>query len=473
MNKIIAISWYLSVLVSTVSCKDVGGLGMMPHAMDVGKPEKNIAIDNPAANQLLREGAIQGDLEKVNLAIEQGADVNCKEEIYSPVMDYYEEEKDQLTPLELVVFHGGLKAAEGDYPVDEGDRPAIVRALLEAGAAPNPHTKCHKIAPLFIAVSKNLQEITKVLLEHREIDVNVVESDRDGYGEEWDSADSHSRGKSPLFRAIENQNENIVSELLKHKDINVNQEKIPYGDYPINLAMKKGNVAIIKAILGHPKIDITTVAKCDPGGTPLDSWVLHTELLYTETDYQEINRVLISKCAAVLYDQLAAGMTFEEALHKIYHWFRPEDPLHIYLACDYIDVLTSIFEELPAIHRRKLKNSQSAARKILEGGVAECKKKREITGRSSDVGLLPSTELEKINKIAFNGIDMLYRVRNELRNNIIKRFKIIRPKNKLGNDAYLDTLEAIAGRSSHITKEAKEKFENAIEALKQLPIVNQ
>jgi hypothetical protein len=474
MNKVTAIWGYLSVLVSTVSCKNVGGLGMMPHAMDVDKPEKNIRIDNPVANQLLQEGAIQGNLEKVNLAIEQGADVNCKIARTAPGTDgppsLTDEEIYSLTPLGLAVFYAGEKAAEGDSPVDEGDRPAIVRALLEAGAAPNPRTKCHERTPLFIAVGKNLREITKALLEHPEVDVNAVESDRDGYGEEGNSADR--RGRSPLFRAIENQNEAIVSELLKHKDINVNQKQEPYSNYPINLAMKQGNVAIVKALLEHPKIDLTTEAGCDPGGTPLDFWTLHAELPDIETDYQEINRILISKCAAVLYDQLAAGMTVEEALHKIYYWFRPEDPLHVYLAYDYLDALTSIFEKLPTIHERKLKNSQSAARKLLEGAVAECQKKRETAGRNSDVRLLPSTELEIVNELAFNGIDMLYRIRNELRNNIIKRFKIMRSKNKLGDDAYLETLQAIAERTSY-TERAKQKLGNAIKALKQLPIVNQ
>lgn len=455
MSKAIITFWYLGVLISTASCLG-RGLAVPDAEEQVGGLED---MTKAEANQLLREACINGSLEDVQTAIDQNADVNCRDEealedalnqsprtgraYQEPLIVYPQEERNELTPLGLVVFH-----AIAD---DEGKRPEIVRVLLAAGARVNYYTSLHRRTPLFMAVDQNLLEITKALLENDAVNVNALESNYDDYENRYsDPGYGHRKGRSPLFRAIEKQNEAILAELLKHPGIDVNICRRPMGLYPIHIALEiaKPNPNIIKALLNHPEIDVTTDAAYRPLGTPLDLWTDDTrnDLKTLEpTDRTAIEKLLIEKCADILYDSLAAGIDLEESIEKIATYFGV-NPSYDY--CDtykYLGILTSIFEELPRrAHQRKLARLKQRAHKILENFAEECKNKEECPQRDYNAILRPPPELEGADTVVFGGIRLLSIIPDAVGNDIMQRLTIKCPNTRtLGEQEYFEELKRV------------------------------
>ena len=112
--------------------------------------------------------------------------------------------------------------------------------------------KCKLSIPLNKAVLKNNAEIVKLLVNHKNIDVNLI---------------SYSNGhrESALITAIRNNYIDILKLLLNHQSIDVNQKLLNYNgekdvmepkETPLMVAIQNENIEIIKLLLEHKNIDV-------------------------------------------------------------------------------------------------------------------------------------------------------------------------------------------------------------------------
>jgi ankyrin repeat protein len=188
----------------------------------------------------------------------------------------------------------------------------VVQILVKklAGKAINQRSKPHGLTPLQIAASQGYLTVTKILLQHPEINTldkenknsitalwlaaqnghtNVVKillarqeigaiiNHRDVNGttalrvaaeqNHWDVVDvllKHSgldvnqdnfKNSSPLWIAAQNGYADIVELLLKHPNIKVNQAKDSIT--PLWIAAQNGHWQVVKALLEHPNIDLS------------------------------------------------------------------------------------------------------------------------------------------------------------------------------------------------------------------------
>jgi ankyrin repeat domain-containing protein 50 len=128
------------------------------------------------------------------------------------------------TPLIYAAMHG---------------HEAIVEKLLNAGA--NPNTACSRGgAALHRAAVYDYLGIVKLLLVHKDIDVNAYHSG-------WDH-------ESPLMLASEYGHTDVVKVLLDRSDIKINDLS---GDYSaLHLAVRYEQTETVKILLADPRIDV-------------------------------------------------------------------------------------------------------------------------------------------------------------------------------------------------------------------------
>jgi len=108
--------------------------------------------------------------------------------------------------------------------------------------------------PLALASQYGHDAAVKVLLKHKDVDVNAPI--RNGY--------------SPLSWAAVNGHDAVVKLLLKHKDIDINTKGRNYGISALTCAAWKGHYAVVKVLLEHRDIDVNTTHG-DCGDVPLHS----------------------------------------------------------------------------------------------------------------------------------------------------------------------------------------------------------
>lgn len=120
--------------------------------------------------------------------------------------------------------------------------------------------------PIHIAIEKKNQEIVQLLLNHRNIDINLVYLYEGG----WNFLEKYSIKKSPLCVAIESGNLQIFQLILNHPNTNVcfnieeveeNEARAPYVSHflPLHLAVKKNEPQIVKLLLKKPEVDVNSL----------------------------------------------------------------------------------------------------------------------------------------------------------------------------------------------------------------------
>lgn len=143
---------------------------------------------------------------------------------------------------------------------------------------PNLHiAMIDKTSPLHIAIQKENLDIINLLLHNEKLNINLITASRSIYGFEigqYMLARVESNEATALHDAIEKGNAQIVQLLLQRPDIDVNKtlthiifgvkdgditgRRILYKDEEtvLQLAIKKGNIEILRCLLNHEGIDI-------------------------------------------------------------------------------------------------------------------------------------------------------------------------------------------------------------------------
>lgn len=171
-------------------------------------------------------------------------DVNVQEQTYGQ------------TPLIYACKRGHVEAA---------------RQLLELGATVNATSKKGK-TPLFEAIEANHGEVADLLLERRDLEINV--------------GNSRNHNRTALIIAFQLDRDAMVKAIMNREDIDVNIGDSE-GYTVLSLAATKGSYEVVKAILTMPQVDVNSVDVAG-GRTAL---ILAAEL--AETNECEIIRALI------------------------------------------------------------------------------------------------------------------------------------------------------------------------------------
>jgi ankyrin repeat protein len=158
------------------------------------------------------------------------------------------------TPFGLAVRYGNFEVAK----------------FLMTGDV-NKHNKSGD-TPLHTAACCGHEEIIKLLLGHKEIQVNAVNSDN----------------KTPLYLAASHGLETTIEALLSHPDIDVNRPD-QCDRTPLYVAARNGFAGTVKLLLGHKNCDVNKPA--GSGKTPL---YFATERVDADADVYKIVKMLVS-----------------------------------------------------------------------------------------------------------------------------------------------------------------------------------
>ena len=197
------------------------------------------------------------NIELLQTALEEGADVNAKDKIGS-------------TPLQMSAEHGHLE---------------VVRALIEARAEVNAKTNCGWFT-LHWSAAKGHLEVVRALIEAG-ADVNVKADD----------------GWTPLHMSASNQLLDIARYLIE-KGADVNAKRKYDGKTPLHISAERGQLEVVRVLI-DAGADVN--AKNNNGETPLHE-SLHASAIYGD---EEIARALI-EAGADVNDRASNG---ESALH--------------------------------------------------------------------------------------------------------------------------------------------------------------
>lgn len=130
-----------------------------------------------------------------------------------------------------------------DFPNEDGDTPLyhaasegaskITKALLDMGANPNSKNIQTPFLPLYVAASTNQTDILKMLLYHKDTDINIQNEDYDN--------------RTQLHLAVENNDKKAVQMLIKH---GAKLDKVDnLGDTPLDYAIHSKNFSISVLLL--------------------------------------------------------------------------------------------------------------------------------------------------------------------------------------------------------------------------------
>lgn len=141
---------------------------------------------------------------------------------------------------------------------------------------------------LHYSVENNKVQITNLLLNHADIDVNI----KSIYYQ--NKSDILKKEQTALHIAIENEKRDMIRLLLSKKEKDINS--VFYSDLrcctnyletkkytPLHMAVEKSNVFIVGILLSRPEIDVNYLAFLSKGRAEKDSEEISSLEKYTQT----------------------------------------------------------------------------------------------------------------------------------------------------------------------------------------------
>ena len=246
--------------------------------------------DSVRKKTLLTQWAIQyGNLDILNLLLQSGADVN-KWNGFGTSALYFAVEKNDIEAVKLLLEHDDIlvdrKMKNGMNPLLNACNKGyynIVKHLLNKGADVNAQER-EGHSGLLIAVSRNHPEVVKLLLCQDDIQVDLKndkgttplkEAAFRGYldilvlllNKGADVNAQSNKGFSSLHNSVEGNHPDVAELLLDRDGIRVDLQENSFGDSPLHLAAKNGNVVITRLLV--EKGNASTHLKNWAGRTPL------------------------------------------------------------------------------------------------------------------------------------------------------------------------------------------------------------
>lgn len=211
---------------------------------------------NEVYGELLLKFAKEGELNKVKLALQSGADVNTKDsEDITPIL--WAAAKGHTEVVKLLLSTQGIEINTSDkdgmtplYGAARAGYPNIVRLLLAVPGIDVNAVDKHGASSLYWAAREGHADIVKQLLAVPGIKVN--------------SLDEYNC--SPLHWAAVGGKTDVVKLLLAAPGIDINTQDME-GWSSLHAAAVKGHTEIVKLLLAVPGININTKDK--EGGSPL------------------------------------------------------------------------------------------------------------------------------------------------------------------------------------------------------------
>ena len=129
-----------------------------------------------------------------------------------------------------------------------GGHTSIVQTLLRGGADPN--SLCDRSSSsLHRAIASNHVEVARVLLDHQNIDVNLLDTSRSD--------------RTPLMLAASLGRSKIIPMLLNQPKLDVNFQSGPFDSTALTLAASSGDALVVRLLLAHPNIQVNKKDRWD------------------------------------------------------------------------------------------------------------------------------------------------------------------------------------------------------------------
>jgi len=122
-----------------------------------------------------------------------------------------------------------------------GGHASVVQALLREGA--NLNLLCDRSSSaLHRAIASDRVDVARVLLDHPDIDINVLDTSRND--------------QTPLMLAASLRRSTMIPILLHRPGLDVNLQSGSYSSTALTLAASSGDAHIVRQILAHPDIEV-------------------------------------------------------------------------------------------------------------------------------------------------------------------------------------------------------------------------
>lgn len=263
-----------------------GNLEEVRRQLDRGLPPNAVKGNLPFTLWAIK----YGKLDILKLLLQNGADVNKKEDGKGGTALFYAVQKNYAEAVKLLLDQDDIlvdqKDNDGNTPLKkacyDGHRNIAV-LLLNKGADVNAKNN-EDFSPLWDSVKENHPDIVKLLLDQDDIQVDPKTNQgmtplhmacTGGYldiamlllkkGADVNAQDN--RGISPLFFAVAKDHPDVVKLLLEQKGILVDLQEMSYGYAPLHQAAEGGNIVMIKLLVEQGNAG--TSLKNKAGETPL------------------------------------------------------------------------------------------------------------------------------------------------------------------------------------------------------------
>jgi len=220
-----------------VNAKDTRGRTPIDLAMNQGRKEIAKLLLSKSGDISLHAAAYIGDLQRVEKFIDDGADVDTKDQEGQTVL-HHAAKAGEIEVIELLIAKGAdvkAKDKRNFTPLHEavrGRHKDVVALLIDNGANVNARARWG-YTPMYYAAWSGITEVVELLVE-KGADINAKD--------EWDWTPLHYMAQHDYYRDM--------AEFLIAKGVDVNAED-KWGQTPLEVAKEKGHTKIVELLRKH------------------------------------------------------------------------------------------------------------------------------------------------------------------------------------------------------------------------------